>query len=73
MKQMMKSSVGPRLIGKSLESNTFEVERGIVSQAPGEEKLYGMLSVVFLTEISPRVIDRRNLDLTGMWFEAQTK
>ena len=33
MKQTIKSSVGPRLIGKSLERNKFEVERGMVSQA----------------------------------------
>ena len=34
---MVKSSVGPRLIGNNEERNTLEVERGMVSQAPAEE------------------------------------
>lgn len=36
IKQMVKSRIGPRLIGKSLERTKFEVESGMVSQAPSD-------------------------------------
>ena len=70
MKQMVKSRVGPRLIGKSLERTKFEVERGMVSQAPEDSNISPCLPV---SRYGPSDIERRNLDFRGIWGEAQTK